>query len=237
MFRSSDTRCGSWSHPISKSTGYLSSSQSHSSFKLATEILWRSMEIQQIQSPNNGGKERVINGKYSDVQKKWETYSDWVFIRRGTPWKFWCKRLLSTWTAAKISLRLGKYSKMWNHGEPGTLFSITCWWCPVHILFGMRILNLEKSCTVYNNEKCNEIKPCQKSIKKRKYATTFCHFLVLYVFLPYKSRGTDGWAFVLWIQIFHQNVLVFLVSDRTDRETDRQTDAISMFWAFLVLKN
>ena len=48
-------------------------------------------------------------------------------------------------------------------------------------------------------------------------------------FLPTKCFTKMFW--------FHQSFLVFLVSDRTDRRTDRQTDAISMFWAFLVLKN
>lgn len=168
MFRSSDTRCGSWSHPISKSTGYLSSSQSHSSFKLTTEILWRSIKIQQIQSPNNGGKESSINGKYSDAQKNEKpTVIEYLPEREplGNSDVSGCYPLEQQ-QKFRFDLANIQGCGTMDHGEPGTLFSITCWWCPVHILFGMRILNLEKSCTVYNNEKCNEIKPCQKSIKK-----------------------------------------------------------------------
>ena len=82
--------------------------------------------------------------------------------------------------------------------------------------------------------------------------TTFCPtHRVTVLFIEDVERGAElsfsgrGSAQILFStnQIFHQNVLVspkffgFRQDRQTDGQTDRQTDAISMFWAFLVLKN
>ena len=61
------------------------------------------------------------------------------------------------------------------------------------MLFAMLSLNLEKSYTVYNNEKCNEIKPCQKNIKKNvNMQQLFVIFSFCTYFYPTKAGELTG---------------------------------------------
>ena len=50
------------------------------------------------------------------------------------------------------------------------------------------------------------------------------------------ERGAEQSFFVANSGRTDRNVSQILASDRTDRQTDRQTDAISILWAFLVFK-